>query len=167
MAPSQIPEKITPLCGEKPELSIYESGKGIYITFKDIKENFQLFIIYNPFNKGSKILDQVLFNKCITFTLPSIDNSQSDTATTIYNSMKISKKADKNVWNILSSNIAATHIFSAKMSENHIEQMAGGIKITPRNLSFITTDRNKNKFNDSDVDETINWIKIYINILLF
>lgn len=40
MAPSQIPEKIMPLCGENPELSIYESGKGIYITSKDIKENF-------------------------------------------------------------------------------------------------------------------------------
>lgn len=64
MAPSQIPEKITPLCGENPELSIYESGKGIYITSDDIKPNFQLFIIYNPFNKGSKILDQILFNKC-------------------------------------------------------------------------------------------------------
>ena len=29
MAPSQIPEKITSLCGENPELSIFESGKGI------------------------------------------------------------------------------------------------------------------------------------------
>jgi midasin (ATPase involved in ribosome maturation) len=78
MAPSQVPEKITPLCGENPEISIFESGKGIYITSKDIKENFQLFIIYNPFNKGSKILDPVLFNKCISFTLPSKDNSKSD-----------------------------------------------------------------------------------------
>ena len=167
MSPSQIPEKITPLCGENPELSIYESGKGIYITSKDIKENFQLFIIYNPFNKGSKILDPVLFNKCITFTLPSIDNSQSDTATTIYNSMNISRNADKNVWNILSSKIAATHIFSAKMSENHIEQMAGGIKFSPRNLVFVTTDRNKNTFNDTNVNETINWIKSILTFYYF
>jgi len=100
MAPSQIPEKITPLCGENPELSIYESGKGIYITSKDIKEQFHLFIVYNPFNKGSKMLDPVLFNKCVSFTLPSIDNSQSDSATTIYNSLKLTKDADKNAWEL-------------------------------------------------------------------
>ena len=90
MAPSQIQEKITLLCDENPELSIYESGKGIYITSKDIKENFRLFIIYNPFNKNSKTLDPVLFNKYISFTLPSIDSSQIDSTTIIYNSIKIS-----------------------------------------------------------------------------
>ena len=56
------------------------------------------------------------------------------------------------------SKIVATHIFSAKMSEKHIEQMAGGIKITPRNLAFIKTDRNKNNFDDKNVDETIKTI---------
>ena len=167
MAPSQIPEKITPLCGENPELSIYESGKGIYITSKDIKEQFQLFIVYNPFNKSSKILDPVLFNKCISFTLPSIDNTQIDSATTIYNSLKLSKNVDKNVWNRLSSKLAACHIFSAKMSENHLEQMAGGIKITPRNLAFLTTDQNKNPFDATDKDETVNWIKSVLTFYYF
>ena len=167
MAPSQIPEKITPLCGENPELSIYESGKGIYITSDNIKPNFQLFIIYNPFNKGSKILDQVLFNKCVSFTLPSIDNSQSDSATTIYNSMKLTKYADKKAWNILSSKLAASHIFSVKISESHLEQMAGGIKITPRNLAFIITDKNNNEFDDSDIDETVKWIKSSLTFYYF
>ena len=92
MAPSQIPEKITPLCGENPEINIYESGKDINITSKDIKKNFLLFIIYNPFNKGSKILEPVLFNKCVSFTLPSIDQSLLDSANTIYNSIKLKKK---------------------------------------------------------------------------
>ena len=32
---------------------------------------------------------------------------------------------------------------AAKISENHLEQMAGGIKITPRNLTFITTNQKK------------------------
>ncbi len=50
------------------------------------------------------------------------------------------------------------------MSEKHIEEMAGGIKITPKNLPFITNDRKKNNFDDKNVDETD---KIYINILLF
>ena len=167
MAPSQIPEKIAPLCGENPELSIFESGKGIYITSKDIKDNFQLFIIYNPFNKGSKILDPVLFNKCISFTLPSIDNSQPDSATIIYNSMKLKKSTNKNAWNIISSKLAASHMLSAKISENHLEQMVGGIKITPRNLAFLTTDRNKNKFDDNKVDETVNWIKSVLTFYYF
>ena len=48
------------------------------------------------------------------------------------------------------------------MSENHIEQIVRGIKITLRNLPFITTDRNKNNFDDKNVDESINWIKLFI-----
>ena len=48
------------------------------------------------------------------------------------------------------------------MSENHIEQIIRGIKITLRNLPFITTDRNKNNFDDKNVDESINWIKLFI-----
>ena len=43
----------------------------------------------------SKILESILFNKSITFTLPSIDNFQSDIVIILYNSMKISKKEDK------------------------------------------------------------------------
>jgi energy-coupling factor transporter ATP-binding protein EcfA2 len=159
MAPSEIPEKIAPLCGENPEISIFESGKEFYITSKDIKENFHLFIIYNPFNKGSKIIDQILFNKCVSFTLPSIDISQLDSSSVIYNSIKISKKANKNIWNILSSKLAASHITATLLSEKHLEQMAGGIKITPRNLIFLITDRNKNNFDDSNLDETLRWIK--------
>ena len=48
------------------------------------------------------------------------------------------------------------------MSEKHIEEIAGGIKIKPRNLPFIKTDRNKNNFDDKNVDESINWIKLFI-----
>ena len=87
MAPSQIPEKIASLCGENPELSIFESGKDINITSKDIHKNFQLFIVYNPFNKGSKIIDLVLFNKCVSFKLPQIDESITNSATIINNSI--------------------------------------------------------------------------------
>ncbi len=41
-------------------------------------------------------------------------------------------------------------MIASKISENHLEQMAGGIKITPRNLAFITTDQNKNMFKKLD-----------------
>ena len=167
MAPSEIPEKIAPLCGENPEISIFESGKGFNITSKDIKENFHLFIIYNPFNKGSKILDQVLFNKCVSFTLPSIDISQQDASTIIYNSIRISKITNKNIWNMISSKLAASHIAATKVSENYLEQMAGGIKITPRNLIFLITDRNKNHFDVNNLDEIIQWIKSSLTFYYF
>ena len=82
MSTSQIPENITSLCGENPELNIFESGKNLSIP-KDIRkkeEDFQLFIIYNPFNKGLKKIEPALFNKCISFTLSQIDNSLFDSS---------------------------------------------------------------------------------------
>ena len=136
----------------------------VYITSKEIKKNFQVFIIYTPFNKCSKILESILFNKSITFTLPSIDNSQSDIVIILYNSMKISKKEDKYLEYIKFKNSCQSYLLPTKMSEKHIEEIAGGIKIKPRNLPFIKSDRNKNNFDDKNVDETD---KNYINILLF
>jgi len=51
-----------------PEISIFKHKKGFNITSKDIKENFHLFIIFNPFNKDYKILEQALFKKLVSFT---------------------------------------------------------------------------------------------------
>ena len=47
MAPSQIPEKIAPLCGENPEFSIFESEKEFILPLKRLKiiSNFLLYII--------------------------------------------------------------------------------------------------------------------------
>ena len=59
----------------------------------------------------------------------------------------------------LSYKLASMHIKAAQISENHLDQMAGGIKITPRNLSFIIADKNKSEFKDNKVDETLRWIK--------
>jgi len=159
MAPSEILERISPLCGENPEIRIIELGEEIYIESENIKENFHLFMIYNPFNKESKNLNQTLFNKCISFNLPSIDTFQTDISAIIYNSINIPKMANKNIWNILSAKLAASHMTSTKISENHLEQMAGGIKITPRNLIFLIRDMNKNDFDNRNLDETMRWIK--------
>ena len=141
--------------------------KEFIFNSNNIKDNFQLFIIYNPFNKGSKILEPILFNKCVSFTLPSMDNSQSNSTTIIYNSIKLSKNTDKTAWNKLSTKLAASYMISSKISENHLEQMAGGIKITPRNLSFITTDQNKNNFDDTNIDDTMHWIRSVLNFYYF
>ena len=45
--------------------------------------------------------------------------------------------------------------------------MVCGIKFTPRNLAFLTTDRNKNKFNDNDEEETVKWIKSVLTFYYF
>ena len=45
--------------------------------------------------------------------------------------------------------------------------MAGGIKITPRNLSFIIADKNKSEFKDNKVDETLRWIKFILMLYYF
>ena len=58
-------------------------------------------------------------------------------------------------------------MLAAKISENHLEQMAGGIKITPRNLAFITTDQNKKNFDDTDKNETMRWIKSVLTFYYF
>ena len=56
---------------------------------------------------------------------------------------------------------------ATKVSKNHLEQMAGGIKITPRNLIFLITDKNKNDFDDSNLDETLRWIKSSLTFYYF
>ena len=55
MAPCIVSEKIASLCGDTPELNIFESWKGIYFSknpknkeIKKIRSNFYLFITYNP-----------------------------------------------------------------------------------------------------------------------
>ena len=92
MAPCIISEKIASLCGDVPELNIFESGKGIYFSknpknnsIKKIHNNFHLFITYNPNTKGVILLDQALLNKWILFTL--LDDTARDASTILYNSL--------------------------------------------------------------------------------
>ena len=113
------------------------------------------------------MLDPNLLNKCISFTLPSLDISEIDSAMIIYNSMEISKDANKNNWNQISCKSASSHMEAVKISENNLDQMAGGIKITPRNLAFLTTDRNKNKFKDNNVKQTVKWLKSVLTFYYF
>ena len=169
MARPQIIDKIAPLCGENPHLNSYDykNFEIKNITINDIKDNFQLFIIYNPFNKSSKIIDQLLFEKCPSFTLPSLDNSQFDSASLIFNSIRLSIDSDKNIWNILCSKLAASHILSVKISENHLDQMVGGIKITPRNLAFILKDKINKEFDEKNSEEIVKWLKSVLTFYYF
>ena len=138
-----VPEKISSLCSDKPEFNIFESGKGIYFSV-DSKENpihkdFRLFITYNPQNKGTKTLDQSLFDKCSFFTLPQIDEYIQDVTTILYNSIEL-ENIDNNSKQDICSRIANCHKRLVKESEAQIELMAGGIKFSSRNLNFISND---------------------------
>ena len=60
-------------------------------------------------------------------------------------------------------------MLATNLSENHLEQMVGGIKITQRNLSFLITDMNKSLFNANNKKEVklnkiVKWIKSVLNL---
>ena len=163
MAPAQIPEKITPLCSEKPELNIFEGGEDINITSENIHDNFQLFIVYNPFNKGVKLLNPVLFNKCCSFTLPSVEEI-NDITVMLYNNFLLEENTDKNSWIKICQKLAACHKLGISKSREHRENMAGGIPFTSRNLPFIINDKNYSDIDEMDANDVKIWIKSVLNL---
>jgi len=143
MASQQISEKLSSLCGEIPTLNIYESGlDDLNFNFTNINPNFRLFIIYNPSSQNSKKIDQSLFNKCIKFTLPSIDYSPRDATTMLYESLirKSKSKYDIPLWSNLCSRIAKYHIEEKKITKKNPELIAGNVPFSPRHLNFISND---------------------------
>ena len=142
MASTQISEKLSTLCGEVPTLNVFESGlEDLNFDSSNINPDFRLFIIYNPLSKNAKKIDQSLFNKCIKFTLPSIDSSPRDATTMLYESMIQNKKDSGAVlWSNLCSRIAKYHIEETKKSRENTDLIAGNIPFTSRNLCFISND---------------------------
>ena len=116
MANTQISEKLSSLCGETPTLNIFESGlDDLNFDSSNINPNFRLFIIYNPSAQNAKKIDQSLFNKCIKFTLPSIDSSPRDAITMLYESISNNSNIDDfSLWSNLSARIAKYHIEETK-----------------------------------------------------
>ena len=145
MANTQISEKISSLCGEIPTLNVYESGSDdLNFDASNINPNFRLFIIYNPSSKNAKKIDQTLFNKCIKFTLNSIDSSPGDATTMLYESITNNKKYIKEneifLWSNLCSRITKYHIEETKKSKKNNDLVAGNVPFTSRNLCFIAND---------------------------
>ena len=142
MASTQISEKLSPLCGEVPTLNVFESGlEDLNFDSSNINPNFRLFIIYNPSSQNAKKIDQSLFNKCIKFTLPSIDASPRDATTMLYESIiQNSKENDITLWSNLSSRMARYHIEETKKSKENTDLVAGNVPFTSRNLCFISND---------------------------
>ena len=164
MAPCIVSEKISSLCDDNPELNVFESGKGIYFSknpknenTKKIHENFNLFITYNPNTKGVILLEQSLFNKCILFTLPSIDDSERDASTMLYNSLE--KKINPELCVEIAARLTNSHMKAVQLSKLNTENFAGGIPFTSRNLLFISKEYNSKSMppsNNNEVAEFIN-----------
>ena len=153
MANTQISEKLSPLCGEVPTLNVFESGlEDLNFDSSNIDPNFRLFIIYNPSSQNAKKIDQSLFNKCIKFTLPSIDSSPRDATTMLYESI-INNTKDKDIilWSNLSARIAKYHIEETKKSKENTDLVAGNVPFTSRNLCFISNDFHRSFENNENV----------------
>ena len=142
MASPQISEKLSTLCGEVPTLNVFESGlEDSNFDSSNINPNFRLFIVYNPSSQNSKKIDRSLFNKCIKFTLPSIDSSPRDATTMLYESIvNNSTIEDSTLWVNLCARIAKYHIEETKKSKENTELVAGNVPFTSRNLVFISND---------------------------
>ena len=142
MASPQISEKLSTLCGEVPTLNVFESGlEDSNFDSSNINPNFRLFIVYNPSSQNSKKIDRSLFNKCIKFTLPSIDSSPRDATTMLYESIvNNSTIEDSTLWVNLCARIAKYHIEATKKSKENTELVAGNVPFTSRNLVFISND---------------------------
>ena len=80
-APSSIIEKITLLCGDKPELNLFEIGeKPIYP-----KEGFHIFMTYNPDRTNHNApIPSILLDKCLIYNLESFIDNQNAISQIIY-----------------------------------------------------------------------------------
>ena len=164
-APNQIIEKIISLCGDNPELNIFESGKGIYFSnqnkgdnIEKIHENFHLFITYNSSKNNSKKIEQTLFNKCMTFTSPQIDSKVEDAALALFS--KINNYKNQNILANLSTRISNFHCYCVKESQKNPYNFAGRIPITPSYLLFTANIFN-NSFNEPYENKVYNSLLNY------
>ena len=145
LAPNEVIEKLSSLCGEHPELHIFESGERIHIRKENILPNFHLFITYNPCTTSSRILDKSFINKCLTFTLPQIDSNTKDSSLLLFNSLNNLDFQQENELKIIAdicTRIGKVHTYSVNKSKKEPENFAGNVRLTIRNLNFISNEYN-------------------------
>ncbi len=159
MANMEISEKLGYLCASNPTLNIVEAGyENLYFDSSNIDPNFRLFILYNPFSKNAKKIEKSLYNKCIKFTLESIDNLPRDATTMLYNIIRKNEAYPNNsYWIDLCKRISTYHIDQTRKSRNDSEKFAGNAPITPRHLCFISKDYH-NYFKKNKIPDTC-WVK--------
>jgi len=132
---------------------VFELGlEDLNFDSPNINPNFRLFIIYNPSSQNAKKIEQSSFNKCIKFTLPSIDSSPRDATTMLYESIvNNSKDKDITLWSNLCARIAKYHIEETKKSKENTDLVAGNVPFTSRNLCFISNDFHRYFENNENI----------------
>ena len=137
-APSVIAEKISSLCGENPELNLYEYGPEFYFSKSKIHDNFHLFITYNPNSmKESQNIDQTFLVKSVTFTLPAIDERIENSAQMLLGSL-INLKYSPELSKEVAVRYASMHQFAKSKSQANPDDFAGDIQFNGRTLKFAT-----------------------------
>ena len=124
-ASSSIIENVTLLCGEKPELNLYESAQ---LPIKP-KEGFHLFMTYNLERNHNMPISNILLDKCLIYHLDSFINKEKIISQIIYGFLINSNfSTDTELIKDISSRISHLHqkivneldIESEKISERTI-----------------------------------------------
>ena len=139
-APASIIEKVALLCGDKPELNLYESGQEPIVP----KEGFHLFMTYNPDRMNhNESLPKIILDKCLIYYLDSFINNEQAISQIIYGFLVNSNYlTDTDLIYDVSSRIANIHYKIMNNLENESE------KITERTLIKFCKNLNLNLYNE-------------------
>ena len=166
MGHSILFDTISSLCSENPQLNVLGTKETIIINKKNISPNFKFFLSFNPSNLGKKTINQILYNSCARFSLNALDHNIVDSTAVIYNS-RYSNEINKKLWKKICSKLAYCHQINVKQSEIFINSMAGGIKFSPRHLTFLGLDGKKNVNIPEESGELSDWVKTIFQLYYF
>ena len=122
-SPSSIIEKITLLCGDKPELNLFESGQESI----NPKEGFHLFMTYNPDRiNHNESIPNILFDKCLIYHLDSFINNEQALSQIIYGFLINSNyySIHKDFFSDIASRISNIHLKIKEKLENDSEKIS-------------------------------------------
>jgi len=143
LAPPEIAEKISSLCGDDPELDLTECGEECYFTKRkttksqQIHDNFFLLITYNPSSQNEiKTLDSDLINKCCSFSLSEMDSKEEYSAQILLGSL-VNQSYPSKFSIEIAARMAMLHSKAKKKSQSNKDLFAGDLQFTGRTLTFI------------------------------
>ena len=139
MGHSILIDTISSLCNENPQLNVLGSEEKISLNKDNIAQNFKFFLTFNPSNLGKKTINKNLYNSCARFSLTSLDCFTSDSTLVLYN-CRYENNINPKLWGKICSKLAFCHKINVEKSELFLNSMAGGIKFSPRHLTFLGFD---------------------------
>ena len=168
LAPPQIIELISSLCGSKPSLDLVEKGDEFSFSSENdaknkIHDDFRIFITIDPTSSiNSNVIEQSLRPKCINFNLPPIDSKAEYSAQIFHSALKNSIKnvrkesdiVDKSkIYISLASKLADVHNYVLEQSKINGDDFSGGCQITGRRItSFCKEFNNPNELKEQIID---------------